>query len=166
MTRPRKKSRRKRDSNAGSAALEADALPLGRRGGWHCGVESIPTKNSPLRFVLSRSLCYSLNDLGRHISRVFLQSTHCAANYLQQATVPRLDEARATRLFALLALWAIVVCCLLFSGDANWLSYLPITKYFGLMISVTWPVYRNVNDGESSLGIDLKGMDISSVSSE
>ena len=33
MTRPRKKSRRKRDSNPGSSALEADALPLGQRGG-------------------------------------------------------------------------------------------------------------------------------------
>ena len=33
MTRPRKKSRRKGDSNPGSSALEADALPLGQRGG-------------------------------------------------------------------------------------------------------------------------------------
>ena len=33
MTRPRKKSRRKRDSNPASSALEADALPLGQRGG-------------------------------------------------------------------------------------------------------------------------------------
>ena len=33
MTRPRKKSRRKRDLNPGSSALEADALPLGQRGG-------------------------------------------------------------------------------------------------------------------------------------
>ena len=33
MTRPRKKSRRKRDSKPGSSALEADALPLGQRGG-------------------------------------------------------------------------------------------------------------------------------------
>ena len=33
MTRPRKISRRKRDSNPGSSALEADALPLGQRGG-------------------------------------------------------------------------------------------------------------------------------------
>ena len=32
MTRPPKKSRRKRDSNLGSSALEADALPLGQRG--------------------------------------------------------------------------------------------------------------------------------------
>ena len=37
-------------------------------------------------------------------------------------------------------------------------------KYFGLPISVTWTVYRNVE--ESSLGIGLKGMYISSVSSE
>ena len=33
MTRPRKKSRHKRDSNPGSSALEAYALPLGQRGG-------------------------------------------------------------------------------------------------------------------------------------
>ena len=30
-----KKSRRKRDSNPGSSALEADALPLGQRGSEH-----------------------------------------------------------------------------------------------------------------------------------
>ena len=34
MTRPRKKSQRKWDSNPGSSALEADALPQGQRGGW------------------------------------------------------------------------------------------------------------------------------------
>ena len=34
MTRPPKKSRRKRDSNPGSSALEANALPLGQRGGY------------------------------------------------------------------------------------------------------------------------------------
>ena len=33
MTRPRKKSLRKRDSNPGSSTLEGDALPLGKRGG-------------------------------------------------------------------------------------------------------------------------------------
>ena len=33
MTRPRKKSRRKPDSNHGSSDLEADALSLGQRGG-------------------------------------------------------------------------------------------------------------------------------------
>ena len=33
MTRPGKKSRRKRDSNPGPSALEADALPLSQRGG-------------------------------------------------------------------------------------------------------------------------------------
>ena len=33
MTRPRKKSLLKRDSNPGSSALEVDALPLGQRGG-------------------------------------------------------------------------------------------------------------------------------------
>ena len=37
MTRPRKKSRRKRDSNPGPSALEADALPLGQRGGLTAG---------------------------------------------------------------------------------------------------------------------------------
>ena len=40
MTRPPKKSRRQRDSNQGSSALKADALPLGQRGGipyvWCC----------------------------------------------------------------------------------------------------------------------------------
>ena len=35
MTRPRKKSRRKRDLNPGSSALEVNALPLGERGGPH-----------------------------------------------------------------------------------------------------------------------------------
>ena len=33
MTRSRKKSRLQRDSNPGSSALEADALPLGQQGG-------------------------------------------------------------------------------------------------------------------------------------
>ena len=33
MTRPRKNPRRERDSNPGSSVLEADALPLGQRGG-------------------------------------------------------------------------------------------------------------------------------------
>ena len=34
----------------------------------------------------------------------------------------------------------------------------PRIKYFGLPISVAWPVYRNVNDEETSFGISLKGM--------
>ena len=42
---------------------------------------------------------------------------------------------------------------------------LPRVKYFDLPMSVTSPVYRNVNDEESSLGVGLKGIDIS-VSSE
>ena len=46
------------------------------------------------------------------------------------------------------------------------LSCLPRVKYFGLSIPVTLPVYRNVNDVVSSLGIGLRGMYISSVSSE
>ena len=46
------------------------------------------------------------------------------------------------------------------------LSYLPWIKYFGLPVSVTWPVYRNVKDEDSSLGIGLKGMYTSSVSLE
>ena len=41
MTRPRKNPRLKRDSNPGSSALEADALPLGQRGGE--GQETDPT---------------------------------------------------------------------------------------------------------------------------
>ena len=28
-------------------------------------------------------------------------------------------------------------------------SYLPLIKYFGRPVSVTWPVLRNVNDEES-----------------
>ena len=51
MTRPPKKSHRKRDSNPGPSALEADALPLGQRGGWsggqmelfECGVSTFVT---------------------------------------------------------------------------------------------------------------------------
>ena len=39
MTRPRTKSRHRRDSNPGSSALEVDALPLGQRGGL-CRVRS------------------------------------------------------------------------------------------------------------------------------
>ena len=35
-----KKSRRKRDSNPGSSALEANALPLGQRGGLHEGTNN------------------------------------------------------------------------------------------------------------------------------
>ena len=37
MTRPRKNPGAKRDSNPGSSALEADALPLGQRGRWTRG---------------------------------------------------------------------------------------------------------------------------------
>ena len=32
------------------------------------------------------------------------------------------------------------------------------TKYFDLNISVTWQVYRNVKDEESSFGNGLEGM--------
>ena len=39
----KKKSRRKRDSNPGSSALEADALPLGQRGGQEKQERSIDT---------------------------------------------------------------------------------------------------------------------------
>ena len=35
-----------------------------------------------------------------------------------------------------------------------------------IIIIITWPMYRNVSDEESSLGIDLNGMYISSVSWE
>ena len=44
------------------------------------------------------------------------------------------------------------------------LSYPPCIKYFGLPVSVTWPVYSNFNDEESSFGIGLTGMYTSSVS--
>ena len=47
MTRPRRKSRRKRDLNPGSSALEADALPLGQRGGTALETDSQTT--SPTR---------------------------------------------------------------------------------------------------------------------
>ena len=53
-----------------------------------------------------------------------------------------------------------------FSDEVNSLSYLPWIKYFGLQVSVTWLVYRNINDKESSLGISHKGICISSVSWE
>ena len=43
------------------------------------------------------------------------------------------------------------------------LSYLPPVKYFDLSVSVTWPVYRNVNDEESSLGVGLKKIYVSFV---
>ena len=39
-------------------------------------------------------------------------------------------------------------------------------KYFGLPVSVNCPVYRNVNDEESSFGIGLNGIYSFSVSSE
>ena len=48
MTRPRKKSRRKRDSNPGSSALEADALPLGQRGGQAVGNGGRPAPHHPI----------------------------------------------------------------------------------------------------------------------
>ena len=47
MTRPRKKSRRKRDSNPGSSALEADALPLGQRGGEEKEVSGVKEDKPP-----------------------------------------------------------------------------------------------------------------------
>ena len=43
------------------------------------------------------------------------------------------------------------------------LSYLPGIKYFGLPFSVTWSVYRSINDKESSFSVGLKLMYISSV---
>ena len=46
------------------------------------------------------------------------------------------------------------------------LSCLPRIKYFDLPMSVTWPVCTNVNAEESSLGVGLKRIYISSVSSE
>ena len=50
-----------------------------------------------------------------------------------------------------------------FLTKQNLLSYLPRVEYFGLAFSVTWPGYRHVNDGESSLGVGLRGMYVSSV---
>ena len=40
MTRPRKKSRRKRESNPRASTLEADALPVGQRGGRNKGEQT------------------------------------------------------------------------------------------------------------------------------
>ena len=54
----------------------------------------------------------------------------------------------------------------LWSANFCELSYLPCIKYCGLPVSVNCSVYRNVNDEESSFGIGLKGMCISSVSLE
>ena len=48
MTRPRKKSRCKRDSNPGPSALEVDALPLGQRGGHKCLSRSLPEIHKPV----------------------------------------------------------------------------------------------------------------------
>ena len=56
MTRPRKKSRRKRDSNPGPPALEADALPLGQRGG---DSEEDRTRISEQRALRTSKLSYS-----------------------------------------------------------------------------------------------------------
>ena len=50
MTRSRKKSRRKRDSNPESSALEADALPLGQRGGRSCR-PTLPSLFQPMHCV-------------------------------------------------------------------------------------------------------------------
>ena len=58
MTRPRKKTRHKRDSNPGSSALEADALPLGQRG-------SPPTARKRLQFRLTRDCWCITRDLRR-----------------------------------------------------------------------------------------------------
>ena len=44
-----KKSRSKRDSNPGSCALEADALPLGQRGGKTCRVSRVHTLETHAR---------------------------------------------------------------------------------------------------------------------
>ena len=52
----------------------------------------------------------------------------------------------------------------LWSASVCQLRYLPCIKYCGPPVSVSCPVYRNVSDEESSFGIGLKGMYISSVS--
>ena len=57
-------------------------------------------------------------------------------------------------------------CVNTFLSKSVQLSFLPRIQCFGLPISVTWPVYRTVNDKESSLGIGLKGILDSSESSE
>ena len=49
-----------------------------------------------------------------------------------------------------------------FLTESIQLSCLPRVKYFGLSISLTWSVYRNVNDEESSLSVGLQRIYISS----
>ena len=70
MTRPRKKSRRKRDSNPGSSALEADALPLGQRSGQKekhlVTALTIATWNSLVRCWNHRSVWYDFSKFGTH----------------------------------------------------------------------------------------------------
>ena len=45
-----------------------------------------------------------------------------------------------------------------FLTKSMYLSHLPCINMFGLPPSASCPVYRNVNDEESSFGIGLKGM--------
>ena len=68
MTRIRKKSRRKRDSNPGSSSLEADAIPLGQRGGVCVG------DSSPHCEILNSAFdCYyhAIHGFGREYTYVF-----------------------------------------------------------------------------------------------
>ena len=50
-----------------------------------------------------------------------------------------------------------------FPSKSTWVAFHVLIKYFGQPFSVTWPVYRNISAGESSLGVGLKRIYISSV---
>ena len=53
-----------------------------------------------------------------------------------------------------------------FRDKVNSAGCLPQIKYFGLTVSISWPVCRNANSEESSLGVSLIRIYISSVSLE
>ena len=79
MTRPREKSRRKRDSNPGSSALEADALTTGPRRRC-CG----PSLLSPPVTLYHTVPCPALTSPRsvRHVSRLAGRPLHCqSASY-------------------------------------------------------------------------------------
>ena len=68
MTRPRKKSGRKRDSNPGSSALEADAIPLGQRGGISKHTLKWPGRNR-VQITCNFSGAYHVQHLVCHVVR-------------------------------------------------------------------------------------------------
>ena len=85
MTRPRKKTRRKRDSNPGPSALEADALSLGQRGGPQAKNVSLPGRGLETlaeefnefnasfdKHDFSSEISQVRTDLGKFVSDVFV----------------------------------------------------------------------------------------------